>query len=393
MFLATALSSFFNFYLVLAIGLSLFYCWLMWTYRKGWMETKEWQIPATFTPSLFISIVIPARDEAKNIGACIDSLLEQNYPKNLFEIIIVDDHSSDETVSIIESYGQNNIQLIELKNEINTDERALNSFKKLALDLAIKKAKGSLIVSTDADCIVQPNWLSLISSFKESNNYKFVAAPVNFHQEENLLEKFQSLDFTGMMGITAAGINFRLMNMCNGANLAYEKKVFEEVDGFSGIDNLASGDDMLLMQKIAKFYPEQIGFLKNQSATNFTKAKPTLRSFLNQRIRWASKSNAYPEVKVTLLLALVFFFCWSIILSFLLLPFFGLEMFYVLLFQLLIKTFSDYRLLNSTTHFFDRRDLMKSFLPSLFLHLFYVAGVGLIANFVSSYEWKGRRVK
>ena len=113
--------------------------------------------------------------------------------------------------------------------------------------------------------------------------------------ERNLLERFQSLDFCGMMGITGAGIHKKYLLMGNGANLAYEKAVFEEVGGFEGIDHLASGDDILLMQKIAKVYPEQLVFVKNLEAVINTTAQPTWRAFIQQRVRWASKSAQYPQ--------------------------------------------------------------------------------------------------
>ncbi len=152
-----------------------------------------------------------------------------------------------------------------------------------------------------------------------------------YGEEKSLFEKFQSLDFIGMMGVTGAGIHGRFMNMCNGANLAYEKKAFYEVDGFNGIDKIASGDDMLLLQKMANRFPNQICFLKNKNATVLTHAKSDLKSFFQQRIRWASKSSSYQEFQITFILALVFFFCVSTVFNFFLLPFFfgkiGLKIF------------------------------------------------------------------
>ena len=120
----------------------------------------------------------------------------------------------------------------------------------MAIGTAIAHASGDLIVTTDADCIVPTNWLQLFVSFYEINGLQFIAAPVNFHLEKSLFERFQSLDFLGMMGVTGASIQLGWMNMCNGANLAYSKRAFERVEGFAGIDHLASGDDILLMQKI-----------------------------------------------------------------------------------------------------------------------------------------------
>ena len=391
MFLAIILSGFWLFYLGLVLLLSLFYLWIMSVYLKGWKSTPAWKIPETFQASQMLSIIIPARNEEKNITACLDALTKQNYPNTLFEIIVVDDHSTDRTAELIASRTEKNLRLIKLADFSKGKE--INSFKKFAIETAIEQAEGSLIVTTDADCVVQENWLALIASFQENKDLHFVAAPVNFYNEKSLFERFQSLDFIGMMGITSAGIHNGFMHMCNGANLAYKKSTYEYVGGFEGINRLASGDDMLLMQKIAKAFPGKIGFLKNNSATTKTKAQPTFGDFITQRIRWASKSNAYPEIKVTLILAMVFFFSWTIIANIILAILFGMEFLLIALGQLLLKAVVDYRLLHSTARFFQREDLLRTFLPSLFYHLIYICLVGLLANIKTGYSWKGRQVK
>jgi cellulose synthase/poly-beta-1,6-N-acetylglucosamine synthase-like glycosyltransferase len=197
----------------------------------------------------------------------------------------------------------------------------------------------------------------------------------------------------GLMLITGSGINKGFMHMCNGANLAYERDVFYEVGGFEGIDALASGDDMLLMQKVALKYPGSLGFLKNQAATIFTRAKPTWKSFISQRVRWASKTNSYKEVLVTAILAMVFFFCNNILFNLLLIPFLGKIALELFLLQLLIKAIMDFILLSPISTFFKRKDLMKIFIPAFFGHIIYIIVVGTLANLVFNYEWKGRKVR
>jgi hypothetical protein len=181
--------------------------------------------------------------------------------------------------------------------------------------------------------------------------------------------------------------------MCNGANLAYPKIIFEAVNGFQGIDNHASGDDMMLMQKIAQIYPDDILYLKNQKATIFTTAKPTLKSFINQRVRWSTKSKGYEEKQVTVILIGVWLFCVSIPFTFLATLFFGKIMLMVAFGQLLIKLFADYRLLKTTSTFFNRSDLMRTFWKSALYHLIYIIAVGFLGGVVKKYEWKGRIVQ
>ncbi|MBK7869823.1 MAG: glycosyltransferase [Saprospiraceae bacterium] len=330
-----------------------------------------WQMPPDFQPKTFISIIIPVRNEEANIHKCLQSILKQSYPKDLYEIIIIDDHSTDRTAAIITK---------------------LKKYKKKAIELGVSQARGSLIVTTDGDCIAQPEWLLLLASLYEIKNAKCIAAPVNFFQERNLLERFQSLDYAGTMLLTGAGIHARTMRLSNGANLAYAKSVFYEVNRFEGINHLASGDDMMLVQKIAAQYPNDIYFLKNPNATVFTKAKPDWKSFLQQRIRWATKSSAYREWHIAFVLAMVFFLCCNIILSLLLIPFFGSVMILIFFMQSIIKIFFDYQLLHEACHFFKRKDLMKSFLLSQLLHIIYIVMIGFAGNIIKKYEWKGRKV-
>jgi cellulose synthase/poly-beta-1,6-N-acetylglucosamine synthase-like glycosyltransferase len=180
--------------------------------------------------------------------------------------------------------------------------------------------------------------------------------------------------------------------MCNGANLAYEKALFHEVGGFKGIDHVASGDDMLLMQKIARFHPDALGFLKNPAATVLTKAKPTISDFMSQRLRWASKSSSYTEVFTVLQLVMVFAFCWNILLS-LCLSIVYAPILLLFLLQFASKSVADYLFLRTMARFFNREDLMRPFLTPQYMHVLYIIVVGSLANFKKTYQWKGRTVK
>ena len=373
--------------------LAIFYVFIISKYLHGWRSLPEWQIPAGFQPTTKVSVLIPARNEAANILACLESISRQSYPTPRFEVIVLDDHSEDQTFSLVQNFTRThpNVRAVRLADFVQSGDT--QSFKKKAIETGISLASGELIVTTDADCIVQQDWLTLLVSFFEKKQAKFIAAPVNFHREKNLLERFQSLDFLGMMCVTGAGIHLRTNQMCNGANLAYPKAVFHEVSGFEGIDHLASGDDMLLMQKIAARYPAGIYFLKNKNATVFTHAKPSLRSFISQRLRWATKSASYQDWRVTAILGMVFLFCWSIVLSLLLAVWWGWPPAGLAAILFLVKTTIDYFFLGEMARYFGRRDLIKSYLPSQFLHLAYIIAVGTLANVVKRYEWKGRRVK
>jgi cellulose synthase/poly-beta-1,6-N-acetylglucosamine synthase-like glycosyltransferase len=360
-------------------------------YAKCWKNLSFFDYTEGSSSTTFISVLIPARNEADNILRCLDSILNGNYPKNLFEIIVIDDHSDDATPQLVATHPSGNVRLIELKNFVKLADN--QPFKKRAIEAAIGESRGDLIVTTDGDCSALPDWLRLIAAFYETTGKRFIAAPVNFHEEKTAFERFQSLDYIGMMGVTGAGVAGRFTNMCNGANLAYEKTLFHEVGGFQGIDHVASGDDMLLMQKIARFHPDALGFLKNPAATVLTKAKPTLSDFMSQRLRWASKSSSYTEVFTVLQLVMVFCFCCNIVLSLCLSVFYGVSALSLFLFQFMAKSISDYFFLRTMARFFKREDLMQGYFTAQWMHILYIIGVGSLANFKKTYKWKGRTVK
>ena len=371
-----------------SIVLSIIYIFIIRFYLNAWSQLESWEIPVGFQAETSITIIIPARNEAANIVACLDSIFQQSYPAHLREIIVVDDHSTDPTALIAREKGATVLSLAD-----NAFAKSTASFKKKAIEYALQHASGQLIVTTDADCIVPHQWLAYLSSLYEHKKAKFIAAPVNFHQETKALSYFQSLDFMGMMLITGAGISSRFMRMCNGANLAYPKEVFEQVNGFEGNEHLASGDDMFLLQKVAKAFPNDIYFLKNVSATVLTTAKSSWSSFLQQRIRWGTKSSSYQEKQVTMVLALVFFFCWSLLFSFLFALIFGGPYWFFFAFPFLTKVIADYLFLGTAARFFKRPQLMNHFFISQFYHIAYIILVGTLSNLIKTYTWKGRQVK
>jgi cellulose synthase/poly-beta-1,6-N-acetylglucosamine synthase-like glycosyltransferase len=179
--------------------------------------------------------------------------------------------------------------------------------------------------------------------------------------------------------------------MCNGANLAYERQLFYDVDGFTGIDHIASGDDMLLMHKIAKKYPGRIHYLKSADAIVSTQPMSTWKHFFNQRIRWASKATHYDDKKIFWVLLLVYLFNFTFLV--LLVAGFWLTVYWFVLAGLWIgKTIVELPFINSVARFFDKRALLKYYFFFQPLHIFYTLISGLLGQF-GKYEWKGRKVR
>jgi poly-beta-1,6-N-acetyl-D-glucosamine synthase len=368
--------------LYITIGLLVLYSFLILYYRAGWQELKSFS-QTDLGPSIKISVIIPARDEEENIGKLLSSIEKQTYPSHLFEVIVVDDHSTDNTATIVDTYSFAKLLRLEFDK--------INSYKKKAIETGISAAWGDLIVTTDADCIVQENWLKTIAAFKEKTNAVFIAAPVMIEYVPTLLQTFQALDFLVLQGITAASVQKRIHNMCNGANLAYERKAFFDVNGFTGIDHIASGDDMLLMQKMAQRFPGQISYLLSKDAIVTTQASKTWKEFFSQRIRWASKATNYNDIKIFSALFLVYFFNCALLALFIT-GFWTHFLWLGLGVILILKTIIELIFISPVAKFYNRQKLLTLFPFFQPLHIVYTVIAGWLGVF-GSFEWKGRRVK
>ena len=369
---------------LLCLYLLLVNTYLYWFGKLKIFTSKTVEAKTTFT------VIIPARNEEENIENCIRSILNNNYPKHLFEIIVADDFSTDATPAIVQQLQAtfSNLKIISLKNIITEN---INSYKKRAIELSIAQSNFEWIITTDADCLVQENWLSLFDAYIQKNERVFVAAPVMFTCDNSFLNVFQCLDFISLQGITAASVYAGAHSMCNGANLTYKKTAFYEVGGFKNADHIASGDDMLLMHKIKLKYPNNIGYLFSDKVIVTTAPMPDWKSFLNQRIRWASKATSYKDKKVFWVLLLVYFtnLCLFIVL---IAAFFQTQLFLLFLFFLITKAFLEMPFMYRVAKFYSLQRLMFWFVIMQPFHILYTIISGWLGRF-GTYKWKGRKVK
>lgn len=334
----------------------------------------------------FISVIIAARNEEKNLPALINSLLQQSFRD--FEVIIINDHSTDETEKILHQIPDTRFSYINLSEYVSDN---ISAYKKKAIETGIMISKGELIVTTDADCIAGPNWLAAITSYYQLTGAQCIAAPVKIVPGKTLLGLFQSIDFCTLQGITAAAVSSKTHMMCNGANFIYTRHAFNEVNGFEGIDHIPSGDDMLLMQKIYDKHPDRVFYLKSENAIVTTEASSSWKDFFNQRIRWASKSTDYTDKKIFYILMVVYFYN-------LFFPVLALTMFWyekgwmMLLLFMLFKILVEFPFVASVAKFFGLSKLMWYFPFLQPLHIIYTVIAGWLGKF-GSYQWKNRKVK
>jgi len=324
------------------------------------------------------TVIIAARNEANSIQAVVRDVLAQ-APKAP-HCIVVDDHSIDNTADLAREAGADCLVLP--KGETG---------KKAALQAGIQAAASNWIATLDADCRVSKDWLSSIDS--ATSGAVAVAGPVQLVHDNSLLQRWQSLDFMGMMVITGASLQKANFAMGNGANLAFSKAAFQEVGGYTSPKGkaLASGDDMVLLGKLRQRFPGQIAFAKTPHAIVHTSASSSFGAFASQRLRWSAKTGLNLQVGLTLVLA----WTWAFHLGLLLGIFcaaVGWLNWSVLAVGWVVKLSVDYLVLRAGTRFFGAHKLLDIFYPiASLLHAVYVAGIGTLALLPVQFDWKGRR--
>ncbi len=372
------------------VFLSACYGVLMMLYLAGWSKQPTFIIQKDHTPVTTISVVIAARNEEHNIGSCIEAIRAQEYPDNLLQVVVVDDHSTDNTAGVVKRYGSDRVKYINLREHLDSDDTII-AYKKKALATGIAHSSGHLIVTTDADCIPPKQWLLHIAQLYEKEMPVMIVAPVDLTNNNSIVEVFQSLDFMSMQGITAASHFMNMGNMSNGANLAFSRDAYEHVGGYAGIDHLASGDDYLLMMKLQKVYSGRIAYLKSPLAIVPTPPQHDWAGFYRQRVRWASKSGKYDDKKMTTVLSFVYLYDLSLVVL-AVASIFSKGCVMALAACLLVKVIAELIYLYPVARFFNKRRQLWIFPFLQPLHILYIVLVGL-AGFMGDYEWKGRTVK
>jgi len=338
-------------------------------------------------PYEFISIIIPFRNEKENILASLKSIESQFYPAEKFEVIYVDDFSEDNSLELLKNnIKKNNIRVLSVPNDFST-----NAHKKRAVRYGIENAKGNIIVTTDADCVHDDEWLKSLLQYFDSVT-GFVSGPVEFETDNGLFSEFQKLEFAGLVLCGAGLIGSGHPTICNAANIAYRKKVFDEVGGFKDQMNLSSGDDELLMQKIAKDSDFKVKFCIDKKAIVKTSANKTLGEFYQQRKRWASKGLFYSDKTLVLKLILIYLFYIGLVLQIFLGLFYYPHFLVSFIFTIILKVIYEFRILvKGKTILFTNLHL-KHFLAAEILQIPYVIITGLVGAF-GNYLWKSRKVK
>jgi cellulose synthase/poly-beta-1,6-N-acetylglucosamine synthase-like glycosyltransferase len=349
-------------------------CLIGW--RKFLCQTK----PEGDTFNTFVSIVVPVRNEEHSIAPLLDSLKVQDYPQRNLEVIIMDDHSTDQTAQRINSWIHDNPDIA------CSYFLAEGNGKKLALTKGIQIARGDIILTTDADCRLPMDWVSTMTmSFVTDTN--MVIGLVKIEQGKSFFSKMQALEFSSLMGSAMALLSIGLPVMCNGASLAFRKSGFEAVNGYVGNLHIPSGDDEFLMRKLVKQYPGSVRSIYFPSVVT-TRALTSVKDFVNQRLRWAGKWKANDSVAAKCLAVFILIFQLMVITAFALLFFNDVGRVAGIL--LGIKWILECYLLITFCRAMNQRFSFRAFFAWQFLYPLYVLFIGSLSQLLE-YEWKGRR--
>ena len=363
----------------------------------GFNKVAEFNTKVTSEITTF-SVIIPFRNEANNLPKLLASINELSYPKELVEFIFVDDFSTDNSVEIITCHFERSREVSHLDlDSARPDIRVLknknvsNSPKKDAISIAIKNAKNNWIVTTDADCMVPKNWLKRIDAFIQKHNCNMIVAPVSYKSNTTFLEQFQRLDFMSLQATTIASFGLKIPFLANGANFIYRKNIFEKVNGFKGNAEIASGDDVFLLEKFLKLDFKKVRYLKSKDAIVKTFPVNSFSKLIQQRVRWASKTSNYTLMAGKIIGILVL--TGNLILAISpLFVFIKIMTFKTFVSFFLLKLFIDYLLLEKMAIFEDKKIDFTTYLKSSILYPYFTLLI-FITSLFKNFQWKGRSFK
>lgn len=352
-----------------------------------WSKIRRPAAPASIPADFFITVIIPVRNEAENIVSLLEDLDRQTLPVAHFEVLVMDDGSTDSTATIVRAYAEYSKASIKL---IPLPDIRTTAPKKRAIETAMTHARGNLIVSTDGDCRAQAGWLHAIASSYLYTGAKLISSPVTFMDESSFTDHLQTVEFASLIGSGAASMSAGYPSMCNGANLAYEKEVFFEVGGYDGVRHIASGDDEFLMHKIAALHPGSVHFLRDRDAIIRTAPHRSWASFYRQRKRWASKWKHYQSRTPLILAVYIFASNFSILLAagFTIAGAISAPVFWGML---ALKCIPEWFFLGSVLSFLQKPRSLAFIPVTQLFYPFYVCFFGLAAQ-KGQYEWKGRKL-
>jgi len=369
---------------IIFIVIALFYAISIFKLVSGFNNVKDFE-PQNLPEKHTFTVIIPFRNEAKNLPKLLQSISHQNYDKEKFEIIAIDDFSTDNSQQV---FNQWRMQNPKIQTTLLENLHLSNSPKKDAITRAIPITKNTWIITTDGDCELPKKWLKTFDQFIQNHDCEMIAAPVKLKTKNNWFHYFQWFEHLSLQATTIGSFGNQQPFMCNGANFAYTKNFFEKIGGFGGINSYVSGDDVLLLQKAVSKFPEKVAYLKSKSAIVKTNPENKLHKLFMQRVRWAGKSTGYQSGYAKMLALAVFAMNFSLVVAFVLFLF-GKINWQIFVALWAIKYVSDYFLMSKGKQFLSKNKFLFP-LASSVLYPVFATVVGVYSLF-GNFTWKGRK--
>lgn len=370
----------------IAIGLltifCLFYAWLevrffcaLGSVRPGTSDVE---------PPPKVSILIAARDESDGLEAVLDSVLAQDYVGD-WDIWVADDRSTDNTPKILAEYQAKNPEKLHVLTIKSIPDGI--SPKKNALNKLIDACSGDILCLTDADCLVPPTWISyMIREFEPGIDlvagHSYIPAIPGKSSALIFMQAVESLIYR-VAG--TAGLAMHLPLTSTGNNLAYSKSFFKSVNGFENVLKIQSGDDDLLMQKLAKDRPWAMRYSVTPETFVATKGKETLKELWEQRKRWASKTIYYSP-KIVFVLSMVFLFLTMLTLS-AIFSIFSIKILATTIIAFAIKCIGDLVLILRGLRIFKQEHLIRWCIPVEIIHAPFTV-LAVLFGLFGRFKWK-----
>ena len=334
-------------------------------------------------PAPKVSILIAARNESVGIRATLDSVLAQDY-RGDWDVWVADDRSDDDTPQILAEYAAKNPKLHVLTiKEIPEGV----SPKKHALSLLIEACEGEILCLTDADCLVKPTWVTgIVAEFEPG--IELVAGHSyipTIPGKSSVLICMQAVETLIYRVAGTAGLAMRLPLTSTGNNLAYRKSFFKSVHGFDNVIKIQSGDDDLLMQKLAADRPWAMRYCIAESTFVTTNGKETLKELWEQRKRWASKTIYYTP-KIVFVLSMVFLFLVMQCVAAAFAPF-SFNVLIATIIAFVAKCVGDLVLILRGLRIFRQEHLLKWCIPVEFIHAPFTV-LAVLFGLFGRFKWK-----
>lgn len=384
----------------MSIIITLVYLFLIGRFIYGFDKVPDFKLK-DIAPKTKFSIIIPFRNEAEHLPKLLKSIKALEYPRDLFEVILIDDDSDDDSASVIKKVldtrlpsGRQSREKTEITRtniSIIQSVNVSNAPKKDAINTGITHSKNPWIITTDADCILPKYWLDSFDEYIQTTSCECLAAPVSYTCEHHFLNRFQVLDMLSLQGVTIGGYGIKTPFLCNGANFAYKKEFFNALHGFKGNTHISSGDDVFLLEKAVKASRESVHYLKCGQAIVSTQTESSWKGLKAQRVRWAAKTSAYKNGFGKLAGGIVLLMN-GLILTLFLLSLFGNFNVHILGYILMIKFSIDFYLIYKSAVFFDQKNVLRTYLFGFILYPFFSVYIAFISMF-TGFKWKDRSFK